>query len=95
MPAYIIAKVNVTNWERYKEYVKATPGVIAKFDGRFIARGGETVTLEGPDETRRVVLIEFPSLEKAKAFYASAEYQSVKALRSGAAEAELVAIQGV
>jgi uncharacterized protein (DUF1330 family) len=95
MSAYVVARINVTDWERYKEYVKATPGVIAKFGGRFIARGGETVTLEGPGETRRVVLIEFPSMENAKAFYASAEYQSVLKLRIGAAEAELVAIQGV
>lgn len=95
MAAYVIARIHVTDWERYKEYVKATPAVIAKFGGRFIARGGETVTLEGPAETRRVVLIEFPSMEKAKAFYASAEYQNVMKLRSNAAEAQLVAIEGV
>lgn len=95
MSAYVIAKIQVTDWERYKEYVKATPGVIAKFGGRFIARGGETVALEGPEETRRVVLIEFPSMENAKAFYASAEYQSVMVLRSGAAEVQLIAVQGV
>lgn len=68
MAAYVIAKINVTDWDRYKEYAKGTPGVVAKYGGRFIARGGDVVTLEGPEEIRRVVIIEFPSLEKAKAF---------------------------
>ena len=95
MAAYIIARINVTNWDQYQKYVAATPAVIEHFEGRFIARGGETVTLEGPEETQRVVLIEFPSLEKAKAFYTSQEYQEVLKLREGAATASLVAIEGV
>jgi uncharacterized protein (DUF1330 family) len=95
MPAYVIARIDVTDWDRYKEYVKATPGVIAKFGGRFIVRGGEKVTLEGPEETRRVVLVEFPSMEQARAFYASAEYEAVRRLRIGAAEVQLIAIEGV
>ncbi|NIS14954.1 DUF1330 domain-containing protein, partial [Candidatus Saccharibacteria bacterium] len=50
MPAYMIARVNVTDWDQYSEYMKVTPGIIAKYDGRFIVRGGEMVTLEGPEE---------------------------------------------
>ncbi len=95
MPAYIIARIEVTDWDRYSKYVKATPAVVAKFGGRFIARGGETITLEGPEEGRRVVLIEFPSLEMARAFYESPEYTEVVKLREGAADAELVAVAGV
>jgi uncharacterized protein (DUF1330 family) len=95
MAAYIIARINVTNWDQYQKYVAATPAVIDKFGGRFIARGGETVTLEGPEETQRVVLLEFPSLEKAKEFYTSQEYQEVLKLREGAATASLVAIESV
>jgi len=66
MPAYIIARVECNRWDRYCEYTKATPAAIEHFGGRFIVRGGEMVTLEGPEETRRVVVIEFPSLEKQK-----------------------------
>lgn len=95
MAAYIIARINVTDWDQYKKYIAATPGVIEQFGGRFIARGGETVTLEGPEETHRVVLLEFPSMEKAKEFYHSQEYQEVLKLREGAATASLVAIDGV
>jgi uncharacterized protein (DUF1330 family) len=79
--AYIVAHVDVEDWDAYREYMRHTPRVIQKFGGRFIARGGEMVTLEGPEETLRVVLIEFPYLEKAKAFYNSADYAQTKKLR--------------
>jgi uncharacterized protein (DUF1330 family) len=94
MPAYVIATVEVTDWDRYREYMKMTPGVIAKFGGRFIARGGEKVTLEGPEETRRVVLIEFPDLAAAKKFYASPEYAAAIRVREGAAQMQLLALEG-
>jgi len=94
MPAYIIARVQVTDPARYAEYMKVTPGIIETFGGRFIARGGETETLEGELETSRVVLIEFPSLEDARAFYRSPEYTETRALREGAATAQFVAVDG-
>ncbi|UCE19120.1 MAG: DUF1330 domain-containing protein [Gemmatimonadota bacterium] len=95
MAAYVIARITVTNWDQYQKYIAATPAVIEQFAGKFIARGGETVTLEGPEETRRLVLLEFPSMEQAKAFYNSQDYQDVIKLREGAATASLVAIDGV
>ena len=94
MPAYIIARVQVTDWERYREYTRATPAAIASFGGRFIVRGGETIALEGPQETGRVVVIEFPSLDKAKAFYHSEEYSRARKLREGAATGQFLAIEG-
>ena len=95
MAAYMIARVNVTDWDKYNEYIKVTPGIIAKFGGRFIARGGETVTLEGPEEKWRMVVVEFPDLEKAKEFYSSPEYTDAKKIREGAALAQFVVISGV
>ena len=94
MSAHIVAHVDVENWDAYREYMRHTPRVIAKFGGRFIARGGDMVTLEGPQETLRLVLIEFPDLAHAKAFYASAEYAQIKRLREGAGTARFVAIDG-
>ena len=94
MPAYIIARVQVTDWEQYREYTKATPAAIEKFGGRFVVRGGETVTLEGPPETGRLVVIEFPNLDTAKAFYHSEEYSRAKKLREGAATGQFLAIEG-
>jgi uncharacterized protein (DUF1330 family) len=93
-PAYIVARIRVTDWDRYREYVKHTPRVIAQFGGRFIVRGGEAVVLEGPDDGLRTVVIEFPSLDHAKAFYASPEYSAVKALREGAGTGTFTAVEG-
>lgn len=95
MSAYIIGRVQVTDWSRYAEYMKGTPGIVAEFGGRFLARGGERVTLEGAEETDRVVILEFPTLEAAKQFYYSEEYQRLKRLREGAATAHFVVIDGV
>jgi uncharacterized protein (DUF1330 family) len=95
MAAYLIIRVKVTDWDRYREYMARTPAALAKYGGRFIARGGGSVTLEGPEETRRLALVEFPSLEQARAFYASPDYQAAKALRDGACEAEFVALDGL
>ena len=95
MAAYMIARVNVTDWDKYNQYIKATPDIIAKYGGRFIVRGGETVTFEGPEETWRIVVIEFTDLDKAKEFYHSPEYADAKKIRAGAAEAQFIAISGI
>lgn len=94
MTAYLLAHVDVKDWNAYKEYMKHTPRVIKQYGGTFLARGGETVTLEGDEETLRIVLIEFPTLEHAKNFYYSAEYKEIKKLRAGGGSAKLVAIDG-
>jgi len=94
MPAYLIALVDVTNPTQYAEYTKATPAVIARFGGRFIVRNGRKSTLEGPEENRRIVVIEFPSFERASEFYHSAEYQQAKQLRAGAAIGSFILIDG-
>jgi uncharacterized protein (DUF1330 family) len=57
MTAYLLARVEITDWDRYKEYVQETPGVVKKYGGKFIARGGKVETLEGTEEKRRLVLI--------------------------------------
>jgi uncharacterized protein (DUF1330 family) len=94
MPAYIIARVEVTDLDQYREYTKATPAAIAQYGGKFIVRGGAIVTLEGEPENRRLVVIEFPTLERAKEFFHSPEYTQVKALRAGAAVGQFLAIDG-
>ena len=95
MSAYLIIRVAVSDWDKYRAYMARTPDALAKYQGRFIARGGATVTLEGPAETRRVALVEFPSLALAQAFYQSPDYQAAKALRDGACEAEFLAVEGL
>lgn len=95
MAAYVIARVNVTDAERYREYVRRTPATIAAHGGRFLARGGQVIALEGPEEPGRIVILEFPSLEAARAWYDSPEYQEVRGLRLGAATGTLLAVEGI
>lgn len=91
---YIIAQVDVTNPQQYGEYAKLSPGLIAKFGGRFLARAGRTVTLEGTPARSRVVIIEYPSFDRAQAFFTSPEYQQAKKLRDGAANAQFILVEG-
>lgn len=93
-PAYLIVRVNILDPVAYGEYMKHTPRAIKQYGGRFIARGAEPTTLEGEKETRRVVIVEFESEEKAKAFYHSPEYQETMKLREGKADAQLIVIGG-
>ena len=94
MPAYVIARVQVADAEKYREYTKVTPGVIAQYGGRFVARASQVVTLEGPEETHRIVILEFPSMAAAKAWYSSPEYQEARRLRLGCATGTLIAVGG-
>lgn len=95
MSAYMIVRVQISDAARYAEYIKAAPAIVAQFGGRYIARGGECVTLEGPQETARVVIIEFPTLAAAKDFYQSEQYRQTRILREGAATAQFLAVDGV
>ncbi|HKB09556.1 MAG TPA: DUF1330 domain-containing protein [Vicinamibacterales bacterium] len=92
--AYILVQVDVTNPQQYAEYTKLSPGIIEKFGGRFLARGGRTATLEGPPARSRVVVIEFPSFERAQQFYNSADYVAARKVRAGAATAQFVLVEG-
>lgn len=91
---YIIAQVDVTNARQYAEYAKLTPALIEQAGGRFIARGGRTATLEGPAARSRVVIIEFPSFERAQEFFNSPGYMAARKLREGAATAQFVLVEG-
>jgi uncharacterized protein (DUF1330 family) len=92
--AYVIAQIDVSNPQAYGEYAKRSPDIIAKYGGRFIARAGRTVTLEGPAARSRVVIIEYPSFERAQAWFTSPEYQQAKKLRDGAANAQFIIVEG-
>jgi uncharacterized protein (DUF1330 family) len=93
--AYVIAMVDVKDPERYEGYRKMVLPTITAFGGRFVARGGHTDVLEGTWEPRRVVIVEFPSVERAKAWWSSPEYSEAKALRQATSEGTLVVIEGV
>ena len=92
--AYMVVQVDVTNPAQYQEYTKLAPAIVAKFGGKYLARAGRTVTLEGPPARSRVVVLEFPSLQQAEAFYNSPEYVAARKIRAGAAQAQFVVVEG-
>jgi uncharacterized protein (DUF1330 family) len=95
MPAYIVSVVNVRNPDKYKDYAALAPAAIEKFGGRFLARGGIAAVLEGGLDANRLVVVEFPSAERAKAFYNSPEYQAARQKRLGAADFTMMVADGV
>lgn len=94
MPAYLIAHVDVTDPEAYREYALHTPRVIARHGGRMLVRNGTRVVLEGEDDPRRVIVVEFPSLDAARAFHASPDYVKLRAIRAPASRAQLIVFDG-
>ena len=93
MAAYVIANIDVKDPVRYQDYIKMSPVSIAKFGGRFVARGGKTEVLEGAWVPKRLVLLEFPSAERAREWWASDEYAPAKALRQATSYGELVIVE--
>lgn len=94
MPAYWLARSKINDPVAYKRYTDRVPEIIAKFGGKVLARGGRFEILEGPEKFGRFVVIEFPSLEKAKECHESPEYQEASAHRKGGAgEVELVILE--
>jgi uncharacterized protein (DUF1330 family) len=91
---YVIARVDVANPEAYACYAAAAGKAIADHGGRPLARGGRSEGLEGKARARNVVL-EFDSYDAARRYYYSEHYQAAKALREGAAEMEMVLVEGV
>ena len=94
MPAYFIVDLEVTDPAGFEEYRQLVPGTIAKYGGRYLVRGGRTETLEGEWQPKRVVVLEFPSVEQAKRWYDSEEYRDPKALRFRTAKANLILVEG-
>ena len=95
MSAYILASVHVTDPEKYKNYMALTPAAIDAAGGKFIVRGGNPEILEGDWSRDRVVIIEYPTREAAKAFYDSTLYAAARAEREGAAEFSMIVVDGV
>lgn len=94
MTAYWMSKVQITDEAGYGEYAKRAGPAIEKHGGRFLARGGKCVTLEGDDYPRNV-LVQFPSLDQAVACYRSKEYQEAWEFQKNAASRLVCIVEGV
>lgn len=95
MPAYVIVDVSIQDHADYEEYKKLTPPAVAAFNGKFIVRGGRHITLEGDWNPERIVVLEFPSIERANEWWNSELYSKAKDIRQRAAETKMIVVEGV
>jgi uncharacterized protein (DUF1330 family) len=95
MSAYVIAEIEVTDPAAYEDYRKQVPGVVEKYKGKFIVRGGRIESMEGGWAPKRMVVVEFPSMEQALKWYRSADYAPLIKLRQKASRGWLVIVEGI
>ncbi len=95
MSAYVIANVTVKDPVRYEDYRRLVTPTLAKYGGRFIARGGRVEVLEGAWQPARLVILEFPSSDAAREWWNSPEYSEAKQIRQATSEGTLLILEGV
>jgi uncharacterized protein (DUF1330 family) len=95
MKGYVIVDVTIHDPVRYEDYKKLTPASLVPYQGKFIVRGGPAEAVEGTWSPGRIVVLEFPSVELARAWWNSSEYAAAKALRQATAMTDMVLVQGI
>ena len=94
-PAYIVVDATTTDPERIGRYRELATLAVARYGGRYLTRGGAIETLEGDWQPERIVILQFDSVEAARRFNASPEYQAARAARAGAAEFNMLLVEGL
>jgi uncharacterized protein (DUF1330 family) len=92
--AYVVVEVVVTDAEQYERYKAAAAPSVAAAGGRYLARGGEVESFEG-GAPARVVVLEFPTLDAARAWYHGEQYTAARALREAACDARMFVVDGM
>lgn len=95
MPAYWIAQVDVSDPTPYQDYAKRAPAALQKYGGKFVVRGGKRVRLEGAEPKTRIVVLEFPSIERATEAYNSPEYREAMGFRANAADVQIFVVESL
>lgn len=95
MPAYVVADIDVHDPVQFEEYKKSAGPCAAEFGGRYIVRGGGLECLEGTWSPKRLVILEFPSVEQARAWWDSASYAGPKKTRQASAKSQFVVVEGL
>ncbi len=94
MAAYPVANIRVTDPERFEEYRAAVAPMIAQFGGRYLVRGGAVHPVEGNPGLERLVILEFPSMERLREFYGSPDYAPLLALRAASTVSHVAMVEG-
>jgi uncharacterized protein (DUF1330 family) len=94
MAAYVIAEIDITDPSAYEDYRKQVPAVITKYGGKFIVRGGKIESMEGGWSPKRIVVVEFASMDEALKWYRSSDYAPLIKLRQKASRGKLIIVEG-
>lgn len=95
MPEIVIIDLNVLNKEEIADYQKLAPITIKHFNGKFLVRGGKVIPLEGNWNSERLVVIEFPTIERAEEWWNSDLYSKAKSIRQKAAKTRMIIVEGI
>ena len=95
MSAYVVVQVDITDPVRYADYKELVPASLEKYGGKFLVRGGKTHTMEGGWAPKRFVIVEFPSVEQARAWWDSPEYRAARDLRWATSDSQLIIAEGI
>ena len=95
MPAYVINDMEILDPQMLEGYKKLSPQTVLQYGGKFLVRGGEMRKLEGDWLPKRLVILEFPSIEQAQAWINSPEYAPARAVRQKASRSNIIVVEGV
>ena len=95
MTAYGMVDIDIHAQALYDEYKEQAPATVAAYGGKYLARGGRTGKFEGEWLPKRLVILQFDSIEQARKWLDSPEYGRIMHQRHGAAHSNMVAIEGV
>ncbi|WP_206957420.1 DUF1330 domain-containing protein [Trinickia acidisoli] len=95
MAAYVIFDIEIHDPQQYGEYRQLATPTVAQHGGRYIVRGGAASRLEGEWEPKRVVVLQFDTIDQARAWYDSPEYRAAKAIRERSAHGKAIIVEGV
>ncbi len=94
MAAYLVVDIKVKDPQKILKYRELAQVAVAQYGGRYLVRGGACITLEGGWQPERLVIVEFPSLEQGRLLYDSPEYLAARAARAGAADFDMLLVEG-
>jgi len=95
MSAYLVVDITVHDPAGYEAYKVQVPPLVAKYGGRYLTRGGAVEVMEGDWQPARLVILEFPEAEAAKAFLNAPEYAELRQVRQATTHSQLIIVQGV
>jgi len=94
MPSYVVSMMSISDAETYRKYTNRTPPIVERHGGKFLARGGDILTVEGEEYKDRMVILEFPSRQAILDWFADPEYTEAKAFRHASSSARILVIDG-